>query len=433
MKVIIGLLFYVTLVLYVVTVGGRKVTKKCEPLEFPNTTRDCDQDPNIRNGRYNDGTICTFDCVEGCVKDKGSRRRECKVKGRTKWWRGGQGLKCLCNPCDSPPSHPEGSTSDCGPDQAPYPAGHVCIFTCSAGYSQASGGGRKLCVNGKWRGGDIVCIAQSTPAQSTRAQTPAQSTPAQTPAQSTPAQTPAQSTPAQTPAQSTRAQTPAQSTPAQTPAQSTPAQTPAQSTPAQTPAQSTPAQTPAQSTPAQTPAQSTPAQTPAQSTRAQTPAQSTPAQTPAQSTPAQTPAQSTPAQTPVQMTPTQPPAQSIPAQTPVQSTPVQTPAPSQTPETDCGPPPAPSNTTRSGCDAPYTHGAVCNYQYEPGFIQVNGSNVRTCENGMWTGTDLVCLPLIVIDVYLTFTVVYMPEAFQSKLVLTKKTKEEYDPPVLNVD
>ncbi|XP_078604874.1 E-selectin-like [Branchiostoma floridae x Branchiostoma japonicum] len=153
MKVIIGLLLCFTLVLYVAPVGGRKVTKKCKPLAFTNTTRECDQTPNAE-GRYPKGTVCTFDCVEGCVKDKGSRRRECKVKGRTKWWIGGQGLKCLCNPCDSARSHPEGSTSDCGPDQAPYPAGRVCNITCPVG---TSGDARKVCTNGHWTGEDLVC------------------------------------------------------------------------------------------------------------------------------------------------------------------------------------------------------------------------------------------------------------------------------------
>ncbi|XP_066295027.1 E-selectin-like [Branchiostoma lanceolatum] len=104
-----------------------------------------------------------FDCREGCVKDTGNRRRVCKVRGRSKWWTGGRGLKCDCNPCNGAPSHPEGSTSDCGSDQAPFLAGHVCTFTCLAGYTKTSGGGRILCQNGRWRGSDIVCQEDCDP------------------------------------------------------------------------------------------------------------------------------------------------------------------------------------------------------------------------------------------------------------------------------
>nr|AAM18881.1 unknown [Branchiostoma floridae] len=60
------------------------------------------------------------------------------------------------NPCDSPPSHPEGATSDCGPDEPPYPAGHVCNITCPVG---SSGDTRKVCERGQWSGEDLVCEA----------------------------------------------------------------------------------------------------------------------------------------------------------------------------------------------------------------------------------------------------------------------------------
>ncbi|XP_078673444.1 uncharacterized protein LOC144912281 isoform X2 [Branchiostoma floridae x Branchiostoma belcheri] len=154
MRVIIGLLLCLSLVLYVAPVGGRKVRKRCKPLTFPDTVRSCNQAPNAE-GWYRDGTVCNFACRRGCVKGIGGTRRVCKVKGRSKWWTGGRGLKCNCRPCVGAPSHPEGYTSDCG--AGTYPAGHTCVFTCPAGYVKVSGNERKLCVNGRWRGEDLVC------------------------------------------------------------------------------------------------------------------------------------------------------------------------------------------------------------------------------------------------------------------------------------
>ncbi|XP_078578227.1 E-selectin-like [Branchiostoma floridae x Branchiostoma japonicum] len=130
MRVIIGVVLCLTVVVYVAPVGGRRVRKRCKPLEFEGTTSECDKDPNA-DGWYPAGTVCTFDCVEGCA------------------------------PCDGAPSSPEGSYSECDPDEPTFPAGHVCNFTCSAGYAKtpASGDGKKLCKNGGWRGGDIECEA----------------------------------------------------------------------------------------------------------------------------------------------------------------------------------------------------------------------------------------------------------------------------------
>ncbi|XP_078670387.1 uncharacterized protein LOC144910802 isoform X1 [Branchiostoma floridae x Branchiostoma belcheri] len=158
-RVFIGLLLCLHLVLHVAPVGGRKVRKRCKPLTFPDTVRSCDQEPNA-DGWYRDGTVCNFACRLGCVKDTGGTRRVCKVKGRSKWWTGGRGLKCRCSPCVGAPSHPEGYTSDCG--AGTYPAGHTCVFTCPAGYVRASGNERKICVNSHWRGEDLVCEATTT-------------------------------------------------------------------------------------------------------------------------------------------------------------------------------------------------------------------------------------------------------------------------------
>ncbi|XP_078691593.1 coagulation factor XIII B chain-like isoform X3 [Branchiostoma floridae x Branchiostoma belcheri] len=56
----------------------------------------------------------------------------------------------------------------------------------------------------------------------------------------------------------------------------------------------------------------------------------------------------------------------------------------------CYSPPTIVNTYRSGCNSPYTNGERCNYRCRPGYRQVSGSTARTCSNGAWTGTNLVC-------------------------------------------
>ncbi|XP_078692128.1 E-selectin-like isoform X2 [Branchiostoma floridae x Branchiostoma belcheri] len=49
-----------------------------------------------------------------------------------------------------------------------------------------------------------------------------------------------------------------------------------------------------------------------------------------------------------------------------------------------------ANTIMSGCSAPFTYGDVCTFRCESGYNQVSGNTTRTCSNGAWTGTDLVC-------------------------------------------
>ncbi|KAI8506498.1 hypothetical protein Bbelb_159250 [Branchiostoma belcheri] len=57
----------------------------------------------------------------------------------------------------------------------------------------------------------------------------------------------------------------------------------------------------------------------------------------------------------------------------------------------CPAPPWPTNTELpSGCNNPFTNREICTYRCRPGYTQVSGSTVRTCSNGAWTGTDLVC-------------------------------------------
>ncbi|XP_035696814.1 deleted in malignant brain tumors 1 protein-like [Branchiostoma floridae] len=47
-------------------------------------------------------------------------------------------------------------------------------------------------------------------------------------------------------------------------------------------------------------------------------------------------------------------------------------------------------TTRTGCSSPYTHGECCTYRCRPGYTHVYGSTTKTCSNGHWDGTNLVC-------------------------------------------
>ncbi|XP_066297146.1 E-selectin-like [Branchiostoma lanceolatum] len=56
----------------------------------------------------------------------------------------------------------------------------------------------------------------------------------------------------------------------------------------------------------------------------------------------------------------------------------------------CSSPPTPANSYRYGCSAPYTNGETCCFACRSGYTQVYGSTVRTCHNGHWTGSNLVC-------------------------------------------
>ncbi|KAI8506497.1 hypothetical protein Bbelb_159240 [Branchiostoma belcheri] len=56
----------------------------------------------------------------------------------------------------------------------------------------------------------------------------------------------------------------------------------------------------------------------------------------------------------------------------------------------CHAPPTPAYTSMSGCSSPYIFNEKCTYQCLPGYTQVSGSTVRTCYYGHWTGTDLFC-------------------------------------------
>ncbi|XP_035685697.1 SCO-spondin-like [Branchiostoma floridae] len=156
MRAIICFLVPLVLILNVSPVYGKAT---CRALTFPNVETSCNRSPNSR-GRYPKNTICTLSCILGCVKGRGGRKRQCRGKRGPRPWRGGRGLKCNCNPCTSPPIHPEGYTSDCA-NQPIYPAGQICTFTCPSGYVHTGGSPDKLCENGKWVswpvGTDLEC------------------------------------------------------------------------------------------------------------------------------------------------------------------------------------------------------------------------------------------------------------------------------------
>ncbi|XP_078611542.1 uncharacterized protein LOC144881983 isoform X2 [Branchiostoma floridae x Branchiostoma japonicum] len=56
----------------------------------------------------------------------------------------------------------------------------------------------------------------------------------------------------------------------------------------------------------------------------------------------------------------------------------------------CSSPPSVPYSIRSGCTAPFTNGETCTYTCRHGYAQVSGSTERTCVRGVWTGTNLVC-------------------------------------------
>ncbi|XP_066295362.1 uncharacterized protein [Branchiostoma lanceolatum] len=55
-----------------------------------------------------------------------------------------------------------------------------------------------------------------------------------------------------------------------------------------------------------------------------------------------------------------------------------------------GRPSLPRYVSWSGCSAPYAHGEKCSYRCQPGYTRASGSTTRTCSNGAWTGSGLVC-------------------------------------------
>ncbi|XP_078687101.1 P-selectin-like [Branchiostoma floridae x Branchiostoma belcheri] len=58
---------------------------------------------------------------------------------------------------------------------------------------------------------------------------------------------------------------------------------------------------------------------------------------------------------------------------------------------NCKKPPNPAGTVRTGCDAPYTHGEVCDYLCEFGYIKTGGDDSLTCNDGDWIGEKLACI------------------------------------------
>ncbi|CAH1249705.1 PLA2G2E [Branchiostoma lanceolatum] len=57
---------------------------------------------------------------------------------------------------------------------------------------------------------------------------------------------------------------------------------------------------------------------------------------------------------------------------------------------DCDEPPNLPNTVRNGCDAPYTHMEGCEYKCRDGYSKVSGDEFGLCHDGSWLFEDLVC-------------------------------------------
>ncbi|XP_078578540.1 ovochymase-like isoform X1 [Branchiostoma floridae x Branchiostoma japonicum] len=58
--------------------------------------------------------------------------------------------------------------------------------------------------------------------------------------------------------------------------------------------------------------------------------------------------------------------------------------------TPCGSMPAVPNTSVTGCASPYSAGETCTYQCNAGFVADGGDANRTCINGRWGGRNLIC-------------------------------------------
>ncbi|XP_019614808.1 PREDICTED: CUB and sushi domain-containing protein 1-like [Branchiostoma belcheri] len=147
------------LILLVTTEGGRnkcgKRRRSCRPLVFPDTIRSNCRPP------FRCGDECHYECVRGCVRERGATVRTCKF-GR--YWAGGRGLKCSCRPCGAPPVITNTNIGGSG-CSAPFTAGTVCTYQCDNGYRKVGGTETKMCVDGRWRGTSLDCDAVECPAR----------------------------------------------------------------------------------------------------------------------------------------------------------------------------------------------------------------------------------------------------------------------------
>ncbi|XP_078692043.1 uncharacterized protein LOC144922256 [Branchiostoma floridae x Branchiostoma belcheri] len=147
------------LILLVTTEGGRnrcgKRRRRCRPLVIADTIRSNCRPP------FRCGDECHYECVRGCVRERGATVRTCKF-GR--YWAGGRGLKCSCRPCGAPPVITNANIGGSG-CSAPFTAGTVCTYQCDHGYRKVGGAETKMCVDGRWRGTILDCDAVQCPAR----------------------------------------------------------------------------------------------------------------------------------------------------------------------------------------------------------------------------------------------------------------------------
>ncbi|KAI8512244.1 CUB and sushi domain-containing protein 2 [Branchiostoma belcheri] len=133
-----------------VTAAGR-----CRPLVFPDTIRRNCSPP------FRCGDECRYECVRGCVRQRGATVRTCNF-GR--YWSGGRGLKCSCRPCGAPAVITNANIGGSG-CSAPFTAGTTCTYQCDNGYRKVGGTEVKMCVDGRWRGASLDCDAVECPAR----------------------------------------------------------------------------------------------------------------------------------------------------------------------------------------------------------------------------------------------------------------------------
>ncbi|CAH1246044.1 OVCH1 [Branchiostoma lanceolatum] len=141
----------VLLVLATLTSIDLSTQQTCGEINLPDTVRGGCEAP------FTIGERCNFQCREGCVKRRGRHNLTCRNRRRRTRWTGRR-LSCSCAPCGDSPTVPNASATGC---EAPYDAGEICNYQCNAGFVAGGGDAIRICVNGHWNGNNLVCNGNS--------------------------------------------------------------------------------------------------------------------------------------------------------------------------------------------------------------------------------------------------------------------------------
>ncbi|XP_066304567.1 uncharacterized protein [Branchiostoma lanceolatum] len=141
----------VLLVLATLTSIDLSTQQTCGEINLPDTVRGGCEAP------FTIGERCNFQCREGCVKRRGRHNLTCRNRRRRVRWTGRR-LSCSCAPCGDSPTVPNASATGC---EAPYDAGEICNYQCNAGFVAGGGDAIRICVNGNWNGNNLVCNGNS--------------------------------------------------------------------------------------------------------------------------------------------------------------------------------------------------------------------------------------------------------------------------------